>query len=703
MTVNRFYKPTEIGYIDTYVPINFDQLYKIGVTQKAAVDEARKELAAQQKTWAEFQSLSDIDMQRWGDLTYNNPVIRKYVERAAADPDAMKDAAFRAGLQQAINNLNYTDMGKLKQQAENYEVYAKNAAALQAEGRYDERLDPIDIRNWDTLNKGMIPLLSPTPYKSLLEIVKPYVDGLKPSFIEGNVNPITGQKLPFAMGYNAITADDLYRSLDMYKNEIVRTPQGKMWYEDTAQQVLAMNPNATQEDIDNAFNMRMMSDASYKLIATPVMDEFAQQSALLSLKQRYENSGKQAQAAAMQLSREDQFASEYSMKLKQDVFSFRQGDPTSAGKYTQQRQQMSTKVFQLAEQLFNTNPSFNQAYQQILDYYGKQGADVTSPDVTSAAIEYAFQNAKLSAEERNAYGSLMSNLDQISQNEIQEAMGRRIQVALNNALKTDLDERSLNGAGDPTSADTNPFKYINKYVDGQDLMYDSSVAHQMWNDGLYEMSQEISPQTASYVMSGMFKDDKKINEEVGYSLDPRKLQSPKQFIYKNNNYIQKLAADADFDVLGTHLDRNTLGSDNFDIEELAAKGAFGKVAVNEIKGYVDTPNGRNFTVSVNIPLKGIKDHYGRWWAWDTPENTLRNYGFVVTEGSGLDEDGVWKNGYVTVDMVWPVPNHELDKVANNLVWEKELGTSDTKNTQRMLDDQILINAKNFQVGYGLKQ
>jgi hypothetical protein len=51
---------------------------------------------------------------------------------------------------------------------------------------------------------------------------------------------------------------------------------------------------------------------------------------------------------------------------------------------------MSTKVFQLAEQLFNTNPSFNKAYQQILDYYGKQGADVTSPDVTSAAIEYAF-------------------------------------------------------------------------------------------------------------------------------------------------------------------------------------------------------------------------------------------------------------------------------------------------------------------------
>jgi hypothetical protein len=96
----------------------------------------------------------------------------------------------------------------------------------------------------------------------------------------------------------------------------VRTPQGKMWYEDTAQQVLAMNPNATQEDIDDAFNMRMMSDASYKLIATPVMDEFAQQSALLSLKQRYENAGKQAQAAAMQLSREDQFASEYSMKLK---------------------------------------------------------------------------------------------------------------------------------------------------------------------------------------------------------------------------------------------------------------------------------------------------------------------------------------------------------------------------------------------------
>lgn len=702
MTVNRFYKPTEIGYIDTYVPINFDQLYKIGVTQKAAVDEARKELNTQQKTWAEFQSLSDIDTRRWGDLTYNNPVIRKYIERAAADPDAMKDAAFRAGLQQAINNLEYDKMGMLKKQAATFDARAKNIAALQAEGRYDKRMDSIDMRNWDTLNQGMITELSPAPYKSLLEVVKPYIDGLKPSFVEGNVNPITGQKLPFAMGYNAITADDLDRSLNMYKNEIVNTPQGRMWYEDTAKQVLAINPNATQEDIDNAFNMRMMSDASYKLIATPVMDEFAQQSALLSLKQKYEQKKEEEEAAAIQLSREDQFASEYSIKLKQDVHSFRQGDPTSADKYTQQRQQVSSEVSQLANQLFNTNASFGQAYLQMLEYYGKQGADINSSEVINVAIEYAFQNAKLSTQERNAYYSLMSYMDQIGQNEIQEATGRRIQVAFNNALKTDLDEYSLNGKGDPTSADTNPFKYINKYVDGQDLMYDSSVVHQMWNDGLYEMTQEISPQSASYVMTGMFKNDKKINEEVGYSLDPRKLQSPKQFIYKNNSYIQKLAADAEFDVLNTHLDRNTLRSDNFDIEELAAKGSFGKVAVSEIKGYVDTPNGRNFTVSVNIPLKGIKDHYERWWAWDTPENTLRNYGFVVTEGSGLDEDGVWKNGYVTVDMVWPVPNHELDKIANNLVWEKELGTTGTKEIQRMLDDQILINAKNFQVGYGLK-
>ncbi|MGM9530813.1 hypothetical protein [Intestinibacter sp.] len=58
--------------------------------------------------------------------------------------------------------------------------------------------------------------------------------------------------------------------------------------------------------------------------------------------------------------------------------------------------------------------------------------------------------------------------------------------------------------------------------------------------------------------------------------------SPKEFIYNNNKHIRDLAQEAKYDVLNTHLDRNTLRKDNLDIEELAAKGKFGKVSVGGI-------------------------------------------------------------------------------------------------------------------------
>lgn len=365
MTVNRFYKPTEIGYIDTYVPINFDQLYKIGVTQKAAVDEARKELAAQQKTWAEFQSLSDIDTQRWGDLTYNNPVIRKYVERAAADPDAMKDAAFRAGLQQAINNLDYGKMSMLKQSAKMLEAREVNKAKLIAENRYASWMDDVNIANWDTLGKGIMTELSPIAYKSLQELGEPYTKDLKVRYYGGNQDPVSGQKRAWTNGWMAITPEDIARSLNY--EQIINSPQGAAWRERYAR----MNPNLTDDQIDNLLFNHLVQHQYDKITTSPIDDKLGfeqwKHTATLNAKGDSQNETPITRLGQLQqdaYTKQAQVAAEVQNQVVKNLADSGQITLNEIGQVSQEDAQ---KVYAEIFKTINSDPSYRKKASQPID------------------------------------------------------------------------------------------------------------------------------------------------------------------------------------------------------------------------------------------------------------------------------------------------------------------------------------------------
>ena len=704
MAVNKYDRAAEAAFINTYAPIDFGALYQIGAANNAAVEKAQKEFQDQVKTWAEFQTPSVKDAANWDKLTTER--AKELVQKFAENPELIKTAAGRSKIQQLINSTDYNSLRMLKESAEMQKLGMKIRAEMKAKNRYKESWDKSDIVNYDTLGTQKIfSDITPDYYQSLFEIVKPLVDDIKPSFHVGSTNPNNPkERLPFTKGWNAITLNDLQRTLQINKNSILHTTSGKNWYNDIANEVLRRNPNATEEEIDDVFMEAMLREASYKLYSAPVEDAYAQQTALLRQKAYYDSiKNGNKPTGGKQLGIEDVFATQYSNKLKEISLSLKQNDPSFKDKYDSEMDNVSIELTEFTKQLINNNKSFASKYQDALDAYSKQGVDISNENVIAQAFNYAFNNAKLTDEEYKYYKDLVIKSNVIKSAEVDEAVGRTIQTVFNRVILPNLDDQNKSNVAQIDDPTTNPFKYINVYTDGNDLMYDQAVVHKMWTDGLYAMSQEFNPHVGSVISENLFKNNDKINEEVGYSITPKKLMSPKQFIYNNNKYIKKLADEAEFDVLGTHLDRNTLGKDNFDIEELAAKGEFGKLAIDEIKGYVDTPNGRNFTVSVNIPTKSIEKYYNRKWHWfENPVSTLENYGFVVTQGSGLDEDGIWKDGYVTVDMVLPVSNHDLDKILTNRSWEEMLGTSSTKENQKVLDDKILTQMKGYEVGFGLK-
>lgn len=181
MQANRYDRAAEAPIMNTYVPINFGELYRIGQAQRQAVEQAANEFTNTVSKFGEFQSPSAIDTQRY----YENSLgkIRDLIDEAATNPDAMKDANFRARLNSRIANLDYATLSNLKQSREGMLARQKANWELIIRGMYNLLWHDVDFTNYDTVESGIFNDVAPLPYKSEVDLVRPYVDNLKASFM----------------------------------------------------------------------------------------------------------------------------------------------------------------------------------------------------------------------------------------------------------------------------------------------------------------------------------------------------------------------------------------------------------------------------------------------------------------------------------------------------------------------------------------
>lgn len=222
MAVNRYDRPAEAPILNTYVPINFGELYRIGSAQKEAVDRAANEISGAIQTFGQFQSPSAIDTQRYYEQSIGQ--LSDLVEQAATNPDAMKDANFRSRLQSRINNLDYATLSNLRQSSQNLQARQQSIAKMQAAGRYNPNWDEIDISNWDTATAGIMNELAPVEYLNANELSNKYFDNLKP----GSLPDVWKNGIK----YNAIgnTYEDLLAVAKAHQNDLINTPQGQQYY-----------------------------------------------------------------------------------------------------------------------------------------------------------------------------------------------------------------------------------------------------------------------------------------------------------------------------------------------------------------------------------------------------------------------------------------------------------------------------------------
>lgn len=181
MATNRFDKPIESEYISQYTPIPFEQLYAIGKANNERVDKAYQDLANQFTKWSEFRSPSAVDTKRWYDLTVG--AGQDIVNKLAANPDLIKTAEGRSLIQSFINTRPYNELSQLQQSREGLLQRQKVNQQLMLSGKYNPMWHDIDFTNYNTLDSGVFNDVAPLAYKSEVDLVKPYVDNLKPGFI----------------------------------------------------------------------------------------------------------------------------------------------------------------------------------------------------------------------------------------------------------------------------------------------------------------------------------------------------------------------------------------------------------------------------------------------------------------------------------------------------------------------------------------
>lgn len=239
MAANMYDQAAQAQFINTYVPINFGELYRIGAAQKAAVDEAAQQFGAQLQKFGEFQSPSQIDTQRYYDLTIGREDFQNAINQMVANPDYLKDAANRSQLQSMINSVDYSTLSNLKSSRDAMLKRQEINQRLMLENRFNPLWHDVDFANYDTVNSKIFDDITPLPYMSIRELVEPYVNNLKGEFL--------GAKNGFL--WNGVTDEMTDAQLQNNLSSIQNTPQYQKYLE--TYQKMGLSSEQAQQQLLN--------------------------------------------------------------------------------------------------------------------------------------------------------------------------------------------------------------------------------------------------------------------------------------------------------------------------------------------------------------------------------------------------------------------------------------------------------------------
>lgn len=224
MAVNYYDQAAEAPILNTYVPIDFTNLYRVAATQRSMVDKAIDDLNTAVTAFGEFRSPSAVDTQNYYNLSIGQ--MQDLLDEMDTNPDAIKDSNWRSRLYSRLNNLDYSSLSLLKEGAEAERNRLANIAKMQQNGTYNANWDLIDVANYNTLDDGVLTEEAPVPYMTADTLSNPYYANLSKGFIKS----VWQNGVRYLMKGN--TTQDLEAVADAHMNDLIATPQGRMYMRD---------------------------------------------------------------------------------------------------------------------------------------------------------------------------------------------------------------------------------------------------------------------------------------------------------------------------------------------------------------------------------------------------------------------------------------------------------------------------------------
>lgn len=148
--INRFDQPAQAQFINTYVPIPFDELAQAAATRQATLDENLARLDAAQAAAANLNyipnSRDQLVVENW--QRQLNALADEYIDKDLSDPEIYRK--LRSSIRQAVDP---SQVKQIQESYAGYQDYQRSLAQMQSRG--EQVYQPFDFTKYNTLGTGI--------------------------------------------------------------------------------------------------------------------------------------------------------------------------------------------------------------------------------------------------------------------------------------------------------------------------------------------------------------------------------------------------------------------------------------------------------------------------------------------------------------------------------------------------------------------
>lgn len=263
--ISAYDMPATYKYIDT-TPLA--EMNMVGEAYKDFYNNALKNYQAYATTYGDFTSPISSDVEG-----YNNETTNRLKTGIAEinDPDWLKTSEGQSMISNLIANTDYAKLAKYRQSAQNANEWLKAYQNLKAQGKINDNWIDVSPNTWSTDKNGIFNETSPIEYKSAAELTNEYTNNLKPSLL--------GSKMINGGRYNlfGVSENAIRNSVADHFNDLIQSPQGKKYYEQSVKTALAINPTLSGNNLDKVargiFDQTMVDANKDKIYVNPEIDQ----------------------------------------------------------------------------------------------------------------------------------------------------------------------------------------------------------------------------------------------------------------------------------------------------------------------------------------------------------------------------------------------------------------------------------------------